>query len=69
MGFAPQLSPRYIAAPNHAALMLAAADIARAIHRPAPLPGTAAADTTGPESDPAPRFARATAAVFASRRS
>lgn len=69
MGFAPQLSPRYIAAPNHAALMLAAADIARAIHRPAPLPGAAAADTAGSESDPAPRFARATAAVFASRRS
>ena len=40
MGFAPRLSARYIAAPTPAALMLAAADIARAIHRPAPLPDT-----------------------------
>ena len=31
MGFAPRLSPRYIAAPNRAALTLAAADIARAV--------------------------------------
>lgn len=41
MGFAPQLSPRYIAAPSQTALMLAAAEIARAIHRPSPLPGVA----------------------------
>ncbi|WP_417807991.1 phosphatidylglycerol lysyltransferase domain-containing protein [Thioclava sp.] len=34
MGFAPRLSPRYIAAPSCGALMLGAADIARAIHAP-----------------------------------
>ena len=38
MSFAPQLSPRYIAAPSPAALALAGAEIARSIHRPAPLP-------------------------------
>lgn len=38
MGFAPRLSARYIAAPSRAALPLAAADIARTIHRPPPLP-------------------------------
>lgn len=42
MGFAPRLSPRYLAAPSPAALALAAAEIARAIHRPAPLPGPCA---------------------------
>jgi phosphatidylglycerol lysyltransferase len=40
MGFGPTLSPLYIAAPSRAALALAAADIARTIHRPAALPGT-----------------------------
>jgi len=34
MGFAPRLSPRYIAAPSRGALMLGAAAIARAIHAP-----------------------------------
>ncbi|WP_295530304.1 phosphatidylglycerol lysyltransferase domain-containing protein [uncultured Thioclava sp.] len=34
MGFAPRLSPRYIAAPSRGALMLGAADVARAIHAP-----------------------------------
>lgn len=38
MGFAPRLSPRYLAAPSAPALALAAAEIARAIHHPAPLP-------------------------------
>lgn len=38
MGFGPRLSTRYIAAPSRAALALAAADIARTIHRPPPLP-------------------------------
>ena len=41
MGFAPRLEPRYIAAPSRAALALAAADIARAIHAPPPLPAVA----------------------------
>ncbi|WP_444430770.1 hypothetical protein ACTTAM_07310 [Rhodobacter capsulatus] len=67
MGFAPQLSPRYIAAPSPAALMLAAADIARAIHRPAPLPGCAAAAETEIELDTGP--ALATDPVFVSRAS
>lgn len=40
MSFAPALSMRYIAAPSRAALMLAATEIARAIHRPEPLAGT-----------------------------
>ena len=39
MGFAPRLVPLYIAAPGRAALALAAADIARTIRRPPPLPG------------------------------
>ncbi|SOC12365.1 phosphatidylglycerol lysyltransferase [Rhodobacter sp. JA431] len=37
MSFAPNLSPRYIAAPSAPALALAGVEIARAIHRPAPL--------------------------------
>lgn len=37
IGFAPQARPLYIAAPSRPALVLAAADLARAIHRPAPL--------------------------------
>lgn len=37
-GFAPNWQPLYIAAPSRAALALAAADIARAIRHPAPLP-------------------------------
>ncbi|OCX61164.1 hypothetical protein BFP70_17135 [Thioclava sp. SK-1] len=37
MGFDPQLSTLYIAAPTRSALALAAADIARTIRRPAPL--------------------------------
>ncbi|MCR8826653.1 phosphatidylglycerol lysyltransferase domain-containing protein [Pseudosulfitobacter koreensis] len=36
-GFAPQWQPRYAAAPNWTALTLALADIARAVHHPAPL--------------------------------
>ena len=39
--FAPRWERRYIAAPNTATLLLAAADIARTIRRPAPLPGEA----------------------------
>ncbi|WP_406736823.1 phosphatidylglycerol lysyltransferase domain-containing protein [Thioclava sp. GXIMD4215] len=40
MGFAPQLSTLYIAAPSRSALALAAADIARIIRKPPPLPQT-----------------------------
>lgn len=36
--FAPYWQPRYLTAANHAALALAAVEIARAIHHPAPLP-------------------------------
>lgn len=54
MSFAPSLAPRYIAAPSHAALALAAADIARAIHRPAPL-----------AQSPAPRESRPTPSLRA----
>ncbi|PYF09950.1 phosphatidylglycerol lysyltransferase [Rhodobacter viridis] len=50
MGFGPQLSPRYIAARSPAALMLTAAEIARAIHRPAPLPDPAIATEIAPET-------------------
>ncbi|MGB3313264.1 MAG: phosphatidylglycerol lysyltransferase domain-containing protein, partial [Albidovulum sp.] len=38
IAFAPRRTPLYIAAPNLLALTLAAADLAREIHRPAPLP-------------------------------
>jgi len=37
MSFSPQLSRRYIAAPSATKLVLTAADLAQAIHRPAPL--------------------------------
>jgi phosphatidylglycerol lysyltransferase len=47
--FAPRWERRYIAAPNTVTLLLAAADIARAIRRPAPLPGQT------PRQIPAPR--------------
>lgn len=40
--FAPRFEPRYAAAPNRAALALALADIARAVHWPDPLPGPGA---------------------------
>lgn len=38
--FAPQWQPLYLVAQNRAALLLAAAEITRAVHRPAPLPNT-----------------------------
>ncbi|KEO60544.1 phosphatidylglycerol lysyltransferase domain-containing protein [Thioclava indica] len=48
MGFAPRLSPRYIAAPNRGALMLGAADIARAIHAPPALHAASQTPTRAP---------------------
>jgi phosphatidylglycerol lysyltransferase len=41
--FAPRWEPRYLAAPHAAACLLALADIAREVHRPAPLPSVPAA--------------------------
>jgi phosphatidylglycerol lysyltransferase len=41
--FAPRWQPLYMAAPSPAQLLLAAAEVARAIHRPTPLPNPAGA--------------------------
>ncbi len=57
MSFAPQLSARYIAAPSRAALALAAADIARTIHRPPPLPAAPAAAVAAVVAQPNPALA------------
>ncbi|MFD2173465.1 phosphatidylglycerol lysyltransferase domain-containing protein [Rhodobacter lacus] len=54
MSFAPELSPLYIAAPSAAALALAGAEIARAIHRPAALAHLAPAQPApAPDAPPA----------------
>lgn len=54
MGFAPTAQPLYIATPTRSGLALAAADLARAIHRPGPLPRACLGDieaigTAGPD--------------------
>lgn len=59
MGFAPEGRPLYIAAPSRAALALAAADLARAIHRPGPLPGRSEATVEATRADQAPGIATA----------
>lgn len=51
--FAPRWDRRYLAAPSHAALLLAAADIARAVARPAPLPAGPAPAPAAPLASPA----------------